>query len=123
MKEESIKLLREVIENWKRRKIYTYQQKEVSGGKSPIDKGEILLRFKINLPGFFCQGKEIPISLTSRIFHTATLSEQPLSENASGDKYRLEKFLSDFDEQFDALVSEEFTKCPEIIFTSDPLFF
>lgn len=123
MREESIRLLRQVIEDWKRRKVYTYQSKDITHGKSPVTAGEVIMRFHIQLQGFYCQGKEIPIALSSQIFHTTTLSDSPLSENVSSDQWRLEKFLKDLDEQFDALVSQKFTECPEVVFTSDPLFF
>ena len=123
MKEESKKLISATVNAWKARKIYTYQFKEVSFGKSPVQTGEFILKFTITLKGFHCQGKEIPISLNSKAFHTTTLSDSPLSENVNADAYRLEKLLKDLDEQFDSLVSDKFSECQDVIFSTDPLFF
>lgn len=123
MKEESTKLIKETLDNWRKLKHFTYQQKEVAVGQSPIVDGEVILRFTNTLHGFLCKGQEIPISLTSRAFHTTTLSPSPLSQNASADKFRLEKILKEFDDQFDALIDEKLTECEDVIYTTDPLFF
>lgn len=123
MKEESTKLIKEALDNWLKGKNFTYQKKEVAFGKSPIVDGEVLLRFTNTLQGFICKGQEIPISLTSKTFHTTTLSSSPLSQNVSADKFRLEKILTEFDEQFYTLIDEKLTGCEDVVYTTDPLFF
>lgn len=123
MKEESTKLIKQTLDNWRAQKHFTYQQKEIAVGKSPIVEGEVILRFTNTLHGFLCKGQEIPISLTSKAFHTTTLSPSPLSQNPSADKYRLEKILKEFDEQFDTLIDEKLTECEDVIYITDPLFF
>jgi hypothetical protein len=123
MKEESVKLIKETLESWRGQKHFTFQQKEVAVGKSPIVDGEIILRFTNTLHGFLCKGQQIQISLTSKAFHTTTLSASPLSQNVSADKHRLEKILREFDEQFDSLIDEKLTECEDVVYTTDPLFF
>jgi|WetSurMetagenome_2_1015567.scaffolds.fasta_scaffold228684_1 hypothetical protein len=123
MKEESIKLIKATLDNWRIGKNYTFQQKNISVGKSPIVEGEYILKFDNTLHGFICKGKEIQISITSKPFHTTKLSNSPLSENVNSDKLRLEKILKEFDEEFDSKVNEKLTECDDIVYTSDPLFF
>ena len=123
MNQQAAEKLRVVISAWKARTLYTYHQKNGGVAKSPVVSGEVILRFNCTLQGFFCQGLPIEITLDSKSFHTTTLSESPLGDNPDADKYRLEKFLNDFDQQFEAYVSDKFAECSETIFTSDPAFF
>jgi len=123
MKEESMKLIVAIVKDWMNSKEYTYQKKDVLSFRSPIVDGEYLLRFKNELYGFRLNGIEIPISITSKLFPTTTLSENPLSENVNTDKIRLEKFLKEFDDKFDSLVTEKLGECGDELSTSDPLFF
>ncbi len=124
MKEQSIAAIRQTIENWKAAKRYTYHQKElIVAGKSPIVDGETVLRFKNSLKSFFCQGKLIPVEYTSKLFHTTTLSDHPISINPNADEYKLKAFLEKFDDEFDDLVDRELSNCPDSLTTSDPLFF
>lgn len=57
------------------------------------------------------------------MFHSTTLGNNPISDNENADKIRLDKFLMDFDDQFNELVEEKLNECSETLFTSDPLFF
>lgn len=123
MKEESIKLIKKTLDNWRVKKNYTFQHKDISIGKSPIVEGEYIFKFNNTLHGFFCKGKEIQISIISKPFHTTTLSDSPLSENVNSDKLRLEKILNDFDNEFDSKVNDMLAECDDVIYTSDPLFF
>ena len=84
------------------------------------------LVFSNSVYSFFCNGQLIPISLDSIPFYTNTLSSNPLSENPNGDKYRLEKFLEEFDELFYKEVTDKLKTCEDDegkLATSDPLFF
>ena len=123
MKEESMKLIYAIVKNWINSKNYTYQKKDVFTFKNPNYDGEFLLRFKNELHGFFQNGVEIPISITSKLFPTTTLNENTLLENVNADKNRLEKFLNEFDEKFDSLVTEKLGEYDGNLSTSDPLFF
>lgn len=122
MNEQTLQILREVIAQWKGERRFTYENKQVFPYKSPITPGEYLLRFSNSLNSFFCEGKLIEITLTSNPFHTATLSDNPLSDNINGDKYRLEKHLQAFDESFYAEVDKKLNDCIDTLSTSDPLF-
>lgn len=122
MKEESKALIKKAINDWQNQKSYTYQSKEVAVAKSSIVKGELIFKFTNSLKGFFCKGIEIPINVTSKAYHTTTLSDEPLSKNSSADQYRIQNILRDLDEQFFALVSDKFTECDEVVFTTDPSF-
>lgn len=123
MKEEAITSIREAIANWRGRRNFTFENKQIYSYNSPITKGEYVLRFSNSLNSFFCNGKTIEISLASRPFHTGTLSDTPLSDNPKGDKHRLEKFLEDFDNEFYTEVENRLSDCIETLTTSDPLFF
>lgn len=72
---------------------------------------------------FIWQGKPIEISKASRPFHTATLSDSPLSDNPNGDKYWLEKFLKEFDNEFYTEFENKLNDCIDGLTTTDPLFF
>jgi hypothetical protein len=123
MKDESIAAIREVVQTWRNRKHYTYHQKEVVVSiKSPISPGESVLRFKSSLHSFYCGGKLVPVELVSKTFHTTTLSDLPISENPKADAYRLKVFLERFDGEFDDLVDEKMSECPDLLTSSDPLF-
>lgn len=123
MKDEALQIIRTVIQKWQGERRFTFEQKQVHSYKSPITEGEFVLRFTNSLHSFFCNGTLIPIILTSRPFHTNTLSEQPLSENVNGDKYRLEKHLEEFDNLFYTEVDNKLSECIDTLTTSDPLFF
>jgi hypothetical protein len=123
MKDESLILIKGVIDTWRNQKSFTYQTKEVFARKSPIKDGEYMLKFQNTLKGFYCKGKEIAITTTSISFHTTTLSNSPLSANVNSDKYRLEKLFDELDKDFYRLVDEKLSECDETPFTSDPLFF
>jgi len=123
MKDQAVQILRDTITKWKAERRFTYEKKEVYPYKSPITEGEYVLRFSNTLNSFFCNDKLIEISLTSTPFHTATLSDNPLSDNINGDKYRLEKHLQTFDDEFYAEVDKRLNDCIDTLSTSDPLFF
>ena len=115
--------MQEVITKWKSERRFTFENKQVHPYKSPITDGEFILRFSNLLNSFFCDKQKIEISLTSRSFHTSTLSDNPLSENPNGDKHRLEKFLEEFDNEFYTQVEQKLNDCIDTLTTSDPLFF
>lgn len=123
MNETAKELLQQVITKWKFERRFTYENKQVIQYNSPISDGEFVLRFTNSLNSFFCNKETIEIALTSRPFHTATLSENPLSENPNGDKDRLLKFLEQFDNDFYAEVEKKLNDCLDTLNTSDPLFF
>jgi len=123
MKEVAINSIRVAITNWKDRRNFTFENKQVNSYSSPITEGELVLKFSNSLNSFFCNEKTIEISLTSRPFHTVTLSNNPLSDNPNADKYRLDKFLEEFDEAFYSEVERRLNDCIETLTTSDPLFF
>ena len=123
MKDIAITSIREAIANWKGKRNFTFENKQVYSYNSPITKGEFVLKFSNSLNSFFCDGKTIDISLNSRPFHTGTLSDNPLSDNPESDKYRLDKFLEEFDESFYSEVERRLNDCIETLTTSDPLFF
>lgn len=123
MKEEAIKNIQDAINNWKNERRFTYENKQVHPYKSPIVDGEYVLRFTNSMNSFICQGKPIEISKASRPFHTATLSDSPLSENPNSDKYQLEKFLEEFDNEFYKEVENKLNDCIDELTTTDPLFF
>jgi hypothetical protein len=123
MNEKAINSIREAITNWKGKRNFTFENKQIYSYNSPIINGEFVLRFSNSLNSFFCNGNTIEISLTSRSFHTGTLSDTPISDNPNGDKYRLEKFLEEFDEAFYTEVERKLNDCIETLTTSDPLFF
>jgi hypothetical protein len=123
MNKVAIESIQEAITTWKSKRNFTFENKQVHPYKSPIVDGEYVLRFTNSLNSFFCNGKTIEISLTSRPFHTGTLSEKPLSDNPKGDKHRLDKFLEEFDSAFYTEVENRLNDCIETLTTSDPLFF
>lgn len=123
MKEEVIQKIQDAINNWKGERRFTYENKQVHPYKSPIVDGEYVLRFTNSLNSFICQGQPIEISKASRPFHTATLSDSPLSDNPKGDKYRLGKFLEEFDNEFYAEVEKKLDDCIDGLTNTDPLFF
>jgi hypothetical protein len=123
MDSPAIKTIQEVITKWKSERRFTFENKQVFPYKSPITDGEFVLRFSNSLNSFFCDKQKIEITLTSRPFHTATLSDKPLSDNPNGDKYRLEKFLEEFDNDFYKEVEQKLNDCIDTLTTSDPLFF
>jgi len=124
MNDKSIKNIQAVIEKWRQNQLYTYHQKEVIvSSRSPISSGEFVLRFKNSLSSFYCNGKLIPVELISHLFHTTTLGEERLTDNPNADTYRLEKFLNEFDSAFELHVTEELSKCHDLLESSDPLFF
>lgn len=123
MNEKAINSIREAITNWKGKRNFTFENKKIYSYNSPITNGEFVLRFSNSLNSFFCNGNTIEISLTSRPFHTGTLSDTTISDNPNGDKYRLEKFLEEFDEAFYTEVERKLNDCIETLTTSDPLFF
>jgi hypothetical protein len=123
MNDKAINSIREAITNWKGKRNFTFENKQIYSYNSPITNGEFVLRFSNSLNSFFCNGNTIEISLTSRPFHTGTLSDTPISDNPNGDKYRLEKFLEEFDEAFYTEVERKLNDCIETLTTSDPLFF
>lgn len=123
MKEESSRLIREVIAEWQARKEFTYHHKEFRGtAKNPMMPGEYLLHFAASIRGFYCNGTEIPVAV-STTFRTMTLSENPLSDNPRSDKYRLEKQLEELNNRLEVEFNDKVTQCVDIIFTTDPLFF
>jgi len=123
MNERALDILRDVITAWKNEKIYTFENKQVYSYKSPVSNGEYILQFSNSLKSFFCKEKLIEINLTSRPFHTGTLSDNPISQNIEGDKHRLVKLLAEFDSQFSTEVDKSLSDCIESLSTSDPLFF
>ena len=123
MNNTAIEAIKEAITTWKGKRNFTFENKQFHLYKSPIEDGEYLLRFTNSLNSFFCKGQTIQISLTSRPFHTGTLSEKPLSDNPQGDKQRLDKFLEEFDNDFYTQVENRLNDCIETLTTSDPLFF
>jgi hypothetical protein len=118
---QSIPLIRQVITEWQKPKYFTYEEKLPHFGRSPISEGEHILRFSAKINSFFCQKELIPIELTSGIFHTTTLSSNPLSDNVNADAIRLKKFLEDFDEVFYLHVEQKINECEETVMTSDPI--
>lgn len=123
MNKTAIESIQEAITTWKGKRNFTFENKQVHPYKSPIVDGEYVLRFTNSLNSFCCNGQTIQISLTSRPFHTGTLSEKPLSNNPKGDKNRLDKFLEEFDNDFYTEVENRLSDCIETLTTSDPLFF
>lgn len=120
-KEQNIPLIRDVITEWEKTKYFTYEEKQVLFGNSPITKGEYIFRFIAKIHNFFCQETLIPIELASNLFHTTTLSDIPLSNNPKADATRLKKFLEEFDEKFYAYVGQKINECEETVLTSDPI--
>ena len=120
-KEQSTPLIRAVVTEWQKPKYFTYEEKQPLFGASPISKGEVIMRFNAKIRSFFCQGTLIPIELTSGIFHTTTLSKDPLSVNPAADATRLKKFLADFDDEFYAYVEKKIAECEDTVLTSDPI--
>ncbi len=123
MNQQAIGILKEVITKWTELRRFTFENKKVDSFKSPIIDDEFVLRFSNSVNSFFCKGQLIPINLVSKPFHTNTISNNTLSKNFNGDKYRLEKFLEEFDEQFYKEVENKLENCIETLTTSDPLFF
>lgn len=125
MNTNALKKIKESIEDWNGRKYYTYQTKSFQTSKSPINPEEYIIKFTISLQNLFCKGEQITINLESKIFHSTTLSINSISDNENADKIRLNKFLIDFDNQFNELVETKLSECNESLFTSDsdPLFF
>jgi hypothetical protein len=123
MREEAMQAIQEAITAWRNNRVFTFENKRITHYKSPITDGEYMLIFSNTVNSFFCDKQQMEISLSTRPFHTATLSKNPLSDNPKGDKYRLEKFLEEFDKEFYALVENKLSECIENLTTSDPLFF
>ncbi len=123
MNEQVIQLLRDVITKWRGERQFTFENKQIRNYISPIAKDEFVLTFSNSVSTFFCNGKLIPIELISRPFHTNTINDNPISQNPTGDKYRLEKFLQEFDEEFYKEVENKLSDCIETLTTSDPVFF
>lgn len=123
MSQQAIDILREVIAKWTGTRRFTFENKKVDSYKSPITDDEFVLRFSNSVNSFFCNGQLIPINLISKPFLTNTISDNPLSQNINGDKYRLEKFLEEFDEQFYKEVENKLENCIETLTKSAPLFF
>ncbi|MFN8299807.1 MAG: hypothetical protein U0T75_11930 [Chitinophagales bacterium] len=123
MNKTAIEAIQEAITAWKGKRNFTFENKQVLHYKSPIVDGEYVLKFTNSLNSFFCNGQKIEISLTSPPFHTGTLSKNPLSDNPKGDKYRLDKFLEEFDNDFYTEVENRLNNCIEFLTTTDPLFF
>lgn len=123
MNEQAIQLLRDIIAKWRGERQFTFENKQINSYRSPITENEFVLRFSNSVNTFFCNGKLIPIELISRPFHTNTINDNPISHNPNGDKYRLEKFLQEFDEEFYRLVENKLSDCIEALTTSDPVFF
>lgn len=123
MNQQAIDILKVVIERWTSFRRYTFENKKVYSYKSPITNDEFVLRFSNSVHSFFCDGQLIPIDLNSKPFHTNSISDSSLSKNINGDKYRLEKLLEEFDEQFYKEVENKLESCIENLKTSDPLFF
>lgn len=102
------------ISTWENDKLSVYQKKRFY-----IAKGiglEYMYRFSINLNIFFCNDKLIPIELISNVFHTTTLDSSTYSTT---DKINLDKFLLDFDSEFEKLVDQKIKDC-KTLFVSDP---
>lgn len=123
MNEQAFQILKEVIDKWRSTRRYTFENKKIDSYKSPIVDDEFVLRFSNSVNSFFCNGKLIPVSLISRPFHTNTGSDDQLLQNINGDKYRLEKFLKEFDEKFYEEIEKKLENCIETLASSDPLFF
>jgi hypothetical protein len=123
MNQQAIQILSEIIERWKGSRRFTFENKKIDSYKSPITNDEFVLRFTNSVNSFLCNGVLIPINLVSRPFLTNTISDNPLSQNKNADKYRLEKFLEEFDEQFYKELETKLENCIETLTTSDPLFF
>jgi hypothetical protein len=123
MNSQALEKIKQSIEDWNGRKYYTYQTKTFLVSKSPINPDEYILRFTTSVQSFFCNGELIKMDLGSKMFHSTTLGDNPVSDNENADKFRLDKFLIDFDDQFNELVEEKLSECSETSFTSDPLFF
>jgi hypothetical protein len=122
MDSPAIKIMQDVITRWKSERRFPVENKQVFSYKSPITVGEYVLRFSNSINSFFCDKQKIEITLTSRTFHTATLSDKPLSDNPNGDKYRLQKFLEEFDNDFHMEIEQVLNDCIDTLTTSDPLF-
>ncbi|MDP2162478.1 MAG: hypothetical protein Q8K02_18500 [Flavobacterium sp.] len=122
MNQEAIGILKEVVTKWTSIRRFSSENKKVDSFNSPITDDEFVLRFSNSINNFFCDGKQISINLVSKPFHTNTISDNPLSRNIKGDKYRLEKFLDEFDELFYKEVENKLDKCLETLTTSEPLF-
>jgi len=119
MKEEILKQIEEIIQQWKQRKEHTYELKNCWAVPNPSMKEELLLYFSNRLYSFFCQGKLIPIELVSHPFITGTLSPNPISDNFKADLTRLSRFLEDFDKQFYDLIQKKIEECVDKLETSD----
>lgn len=123
MNKIAIEAIQEAITAWKGKKNFAFENKQIHSYKSPIVDGEFILKFTNSLNNFLCNGLTIEIFLTSRPFHTGTLSENPLSDNPKGDKHKLDKFLENFDIDFYTEVENRLNDCIETLTTSDSLFF
>lgn len=121
---EAAKHIINVISNWKAKRTFTYETRSVIPTYSPVAKGEVLLKFTCILYGFYWEknGEQLQISLTSQSFQTTTLYNPQIGINLKADKYRLEKFLDEFDAEFDKLVDAKLAECGNKSYTTDPLF-
>lgn len=121
--DEARQIIVAVLQEWHKRTDFTYQEKMIHSGHNPTMAGEALFYFENSVNSFFCQGKLIPIRLMSDPYTTVTLSTPSIADNPLADKYRLEKFLIDFDEKFREMAQRLMDECPEKTTTSDPFFF
>lgn len=113
--------IKEVIIKWQQDSgNLSHQKKRDHWIKNPAISGEYLIKFSIELKTVFCDDVLIPIELVSDIFQTTTLSESNTSDSKN-DIDQLEKFLKDFDKQFQDLVIQKVSECKGISKTSDLL--
>ncbi|RKQ50616.1 hypothetical protein BXY85_1632 [Roseivirga pacifica] len=123
MNKEALKAIQEVIVEWRGRRRFTYENKQISADKSPIVKDEYLLKFHNSISSFFCEGKKIEIQLSSKLFQTTVLNSDASNENSKADAYRLKDMLKEFDDAFYNEMEKKIEGCTDSLTISDPIFF
>lgn len=100
----NIQEIRDILIKWKEDE-FDNNSKSFKEYPSPIVDGEyyfVLQRIQeLNFPG---KSKTVE---AKRTFHTQTFAPTPLSDNPNGDRYRLNKLLQAFDNEYDQKFEEE----------------
>ncbi|WP_265131249.1 hypothetical protein [Chryseobacterium oranimense] len=119
MNQNILDSIQELINKWiEENGNFLFQEKKDHWVENPAISGEYLIKFSIKLKTFLCDKVLIPIELVSDIFQTTTLSKSNTNDNIDAD--RLDKFLKDFDNQFQDLVTQKVSECRGVVETTDP---
>jgi hypothetical protein len=101
MNQHILQSLQIVLQNWKGRTKFIYENKSTRIlGFDPIQAGELVLRFSVEWLGLTCQNNPITVTMESGAFVTTLLSSNSLAQNNNADAIRLESFLANFDTAF-----------------------